>query len=250
MYELALCASIGGLSLGLQRAGIRTACYVEYNDYRINVLMSRIRDGWLDNAPIWDNVTTFDGRPWRGRVAIVSAGFPCQPFSLAGKMQREQDKRYIWPHIIRTICEVQPAYVILENVRGLLVPEPERELPAPIATVLGDLAACGYDAEWQSLPSSAFGAPHIRDRVFIVAYPMRDGVQRCLTQPIQRLSTFSWLKDCRSVEDLRGRSSIPEPLVRRIDNGVSRGVDRLKAIGEAVLPDIGEYIGRCILDAN
>src|SRR5581483_3896314 len=109
MYELALCAGIGGISLGLQRTGrIRTVCYVEKDDYRSQVLIQRMRDGWLDDAPIWDDVTTFNGEPWCGRVDIISAGFPCQPFSTAGKQLAEQDKRHLWPDICRIIRQVRP----------------------------------------------------------------------------------------------------------------------------------------------
>ena len=141
LHELALCAGLGGLSLGLQRAGIRTVCYVERDAYRIAVLTARMRDGALDRAPIWDDVTTFDGRPWRGRVGLLTAGFPCQPFSLAGRRRGSADTRNLWPDIFRIICEVRPPYLLVENVPGLLMAKPGRI--APLSTILGDLAGGG-----------------------------------------------------------------------------------------------------------
>ena len=118
--------------------GLNTVCYVEQNLYRVEVLKARIRDGYLDNAPIWDDVRTFDGRPWFGLVDIISAGFPCQPYSGAGDKLGADDPRNLWPSIFQIICEVRPRYILLENVTNLL------SFPY-VGTISGQMAASGFD---------------------------------------------------------------------------------------------------------
>ena len=120
-------------------------------------------------APIWDDLESFDGRPWRGVVELLSAGFPCQPVSCAGKRQAQEDERWLWPHVARVVCEVRPRIVALENVPGLLV--------RGFGDVLGELAALGFDAEWLCLRASELGAPHIRRRVFVLAWRERDALR-------------------------------------------------------------------------
>lgn len=115
---LALCAGIGGLELGIKLVypSYTTVCYVEIEAYNVACLVKRMEEGFLDKAPVWSDVRTFDGKPWRGKVDIVAAGFPCQPFSLAGKLKRESDDRHLWPDIARIIRECEPSLVFLENV--------------------------------------------------------------------------------------------------------------------------------------
>ncbi len=130
---LALCAGVGGLELGLALAnpGYRSVGYVERESYATAILVARMGEQALDPAPVWDDLTTFDGRPWRGKVDLISAGFPCQPFSAAGKQKGTDDERWLWPDIARIIREVQPGYVFLENVPGLslkLCPRDEERL--------------------------------------------------------------------------------------------------------------------------
>ena len=163
MNELALFAGAGGGLLGSRLLGWRTVCYVEKNPYCQKVIQARIKDGFLDDAPIWDDVRTFDGRPWAGIVDVVSAGFPCQPFSGAGKQLGESDERNLWPDTLRIIREARPEWVFLENVTRLLSFD-------YFGQILGDLAESGYDARWDCIPASAIGAPHQRDRIWIVAH--------------------------------------------------------------------------------
>ena len=167
---LDLFAGIGGIALGLKRAGLtRTVCYVENEPYCVEVLKRHMCDGQLDDAPVWDDVRTFDGRPWRGYVDIITGGFPCQDLSVAGKRAGIEGSRSgLWFEMLRIIREVRPAIVLVENVPGLLIRGADR--------VFGDLAESGYCAEWDCIPASAVGANHQRDRVFIVAYTASDGV--------------------------------------------------------------------------
>lgn len=162
--ELSLFAGAGGGLLSSKwLLGHRIVCYVEWDKYRQQVIQARITDGLLDDAPIWDDVTSFDGKPWRGCVDIVTAGFPCPPFSVAGKRLGGADSRNKWPDTIRIIREVRPAVAFLENVPGLLS-------SGYFGRVLGELAEAGYDAEWGVFSAAEVGAPHKRERVFILAY--------------------------------------------------------------------------------
>lgn len=168
MHELALFAGAGGGLLATQHLlGWQTVCYVENAAYPARVLKARIQDGYLDDAPIWGDVRTFDGTPWRGCVDIVTAGFPCQPFSRAGKGHAERDDRNLWPDTIRIIREVRPEWVLLENVSRLLS-------HAYVRRIYSDLAQSGYNIPWDCIPASAIGANHQRDRLWIVAYANSD----------------------------------------------------------------------------
>lgn len=161
---MALCAGIGGLELGLEIAlpEYRCVCYVEREAYPAAILVSRLAEGILDEAPIWDDLETFDGRPWRGRVDIISAGFPCQPWSSAGRRNGTDDERWLWPEISRVVREVEPRWVFLENVPRLV--------DGGLAEVLRDLALCGFNAEWNLFSAAETGAPHLRERLFILAH--------------------------------------------------------------------------------
>lgn len=162
MNVLDVCAGGGIPSWAAGQCGLRTVCYIERDPACLEVLIARMRDGSIDEAPVWDDLTTFDGRPWRGLVDGIIGGIPCQPYSCAGRQLGEADERDLWPAFLRVVREVGPRFVLVENVPGLLA--------RGLGRVLGELASCGYDAEWDSLPAQAVGAPHRRDRVWIVAY--------------------------------------------------------------------------------
>ncbi len=168
MNELALFAGAGGGILGGRLLGWRTVCAVEFDAYARDVLVARQNDGCLEAFPIWDDVRTFDGRPWRGTVDVVSGGFPCQDISIAGKGAGIDGERSgLWKEFARIIGEVRPQYVLVENspiltIRGLNV-------------VLGALAALGFDARWGVLGACDAGAPHKRDRIWIVGHGWAPG---------------------------------------------------------------------------
>lgn len=163
MNVLALCAGIGGLELGVHAAcpSARVVGYIERDPDAVSVLRARIGDGQLDDAPIWDDVRTFDGAPWRGCVDLVTAGYPCQPESTAGQRRGANDERWLWADIWRCVRDVEPRYLFLENVAA--------HLTGTFGRVLGDLAASGWRVEWDCVPAAAVGAPHLRDRVFALA---------------------------------------------------------------------------------
>ena len=187
MNELGLFAGAGGGLLATQHLlGHRTVCYVEREPKCVEVLKARIRDGLLCDAPIWDDVWTFAGRPWRGVVDLVSAGFPCQPFSIAGKRKADLDARNMWSATIRIIRDVRPEWCLLENVPGLLrvrrrfVYRMVRDgrlvaayqdtlvFPSYFGRILSDLADSGFDVAWKVLSAAEVGAPHKRDRLWLV----------------------------------------------------------------------------------
>ena len=157
-------SGIGSLALKNIIPDYKTVCYVEWEAYCQAILISRIKDGLLDDAPIWDDVRTFDGKQWNGKVDIVYGGFPCQPFSVAGKNKGAEDERNMWPDTFRIISEVRPQYIFLENVPNLLVHKYIRQ-------TFGDLAEIGYDCEWDTICPCFIGASHSRARVWILAYP-------------------------------------------------------------------------------
>jgi DNA (cytosine-5)-methyltransferase 1 len=160
MNELALFAGAGGGILGGKLLGWRTVCAVEWEPYAASVLAQRQNDGLLSPFPIWDDVRTFDGRPWRGLVDVVSGGFPCQDISVAGKGAGITGERSgMWTHMARIVGEVRPRFVFVENSPALLT--------RGLGVVLGDLAALGYDCRWTVLGAADVGAPHQRDRFWL-----------------------------------------------------------------------------------
>ena len=222
MNELALFAGAGGGILGGHLLGWRTVCAVEWEPYAASVLVQRQNDGILPPFPIWDDVQTFDGRPWRGIVDVVSGGFPCQDISAAGKGAGINGERSgMWREMARIIREVRPQYAFIENspmltTRGLDV-------------VLSDLASMGFDARWGVLGAADVGAPHQRDRIWVVAYTdsaQRQGNKCTERSKAQRTNACkpSWWK--------------VEPNVGRVVDGVAARVDRLKAIGNGQVPAV------------
>lgn len=162
MNELALFAGAGGGILGGKLLGWRTVCAVEWERYPASVLCARQNDGLLDPFPIWDDVQTFDGKPWRGIVEVVSGGFPCQDISAAGKGAGIDGERSgMWREMARIICEVRPLFTFIENSPMLTIRGLDR--------VLSDLAQMGFDARWCVLGANAVGAPHKRERIWILA---------------------------------------------------------------------------------
>ncbi len=237
MNELALFAGAGGGILGGDILGWKTVCAVERNAYAAQVLAQRQNDRVLRPFPIWSDVSTFDGKPWRGIVDVVSGGFPCQDISAAGNGAGIDGERSgLWREMARIIGEIRPRYVFVEN-SPLLVGR-------GLAVVISDLAKMGFDAEWCCLSASDLGATHQRDRIWIVAYPEgKHGIAwsgmvqskkgRAQIQPggLPRPSAFTqWW----------GRDSWPErkPKLCRVADEVAHGVDRLEALGNGQVPGV------------
>lgn len=255
MNELALFAGIGGGILGGKLLGWRTRCAVEINPYCRRVLLARQRDGMLPRFPIWDDVRTFDGKPWRGHIDIVTGGFPCQDISAAGKGAGiTGEKSGLWKEMARIISEVRPRYVLVENspmlsVRGLHV-------------VLGDLAAMGFSARWGIVSAADVGAPHLRERIWIVAHAESDrrregrawrssfGSKRP-SKPDRTVSASDPYGQGLAIRESKcsydAEKQPPsvgtdwwnvEPDLGRVVHGVSDRVERIRGLGNAQVPAV------------
>ena len=272
---LSLFSGIGGLDLGLERAGWFCVGQVEIDPFCQRVLAKH----WPD-VPRWGDIREVnpDDLP---RADLIAGGFPCQPVSSAGKRLAQADERWLWPEMARIIRHLRPAWVLVENVPGLLA--------RGMGDVLGDLAASGYDAEWDCIPAAAVGAPHLRDRVWIVAYPDRRPLEQGRRRrgaaeagELAHANGQGQLQQNREFSQERrwaGNGSEPladpdgprrgpwgglgwprptaerdgwwavEPDVGRVAHGVPARLDRLGALGNAVVPQVAELISRRILEA-
>ena len=168
---LSLFSGGGGLDIGLERALERLGyasqhvAYVEREAYAAGVLVARMEEARLAPAPVWTDIAKFDGRPFRGLVDIIVGGWPCQPWSVAGSRAGVDDERDMWPHVARLLGEIQPRWLVGENVSGFI--------RGGLGRTLRDLVALGFDAEWTSIRASDVGAPHRRERMFILADSQR-----------------------------------------------------------------------------
>ena len=260
MRELALFAGAGGGILGGLLLGWRTVGAVEIDAYCRSVLLARQRDGFLPRFPIWDDVRTFDGYPWRGRIDVISGGFPCQDISSAGAgAGLSGDRSGLWFEFERIIEEVEPTYVFIENspylrTRGLV-------------TVLQGLARLGFDAEWGVFSAKEVGAPHERKRMWIVAHADRSG-QRGVAEhgQVARASEASgpvcepprsalhvahpdgtalWEQsrwrcgaDWEGSTIARGNDWWPVDLISGVDDGVANRLVRVRATGNGQVPRV------------
>ncbi|NDF51971.1 MAG: DNA cytosine methyltransferase [Betaproteobacteria bacterium] len=235
MNELALFAGAGGGILAGHLLGWRTVCAVEWEPYAACVLAARQNDGILPPFPIWDDIQTFDGRPWRGIVDVVSGGFPCQDISAAGRGDGlEGERSGLWREMARVVGEVRPRYVFVENSPMLTARGGAR--------VIADLTALRYDAQWDIMGAADVGAPHQRDRIWIVAENISNAYSlRCNRSRAKRPSQRPKGWECKQFEGLLEQAiqtGIPAGKHRRIHDGVAARVDRLKAIGNGQVPRV------------
>jgi DNA (cytosine-5)-methyltransferase 1 len=241
-----LFSGVGGVDLGLERAGWEVTFQVENDPYCTAILETR----W-PNVPRYGDITDVD---WDEvpAVDLLAGGFPCQPVSYAGRGAAQADARWLWPEFARAISTLRPRLILLENVPGLR--------GRGLDIVLGDLTALGYDAEWHTVPASALGAPHRRDRLWVVAYPYPSGLEVGV-QPLLLGQRPTPVRDGWGVAE--------SPMGRAVD-GPARGLDRvapwegdtprtttdkppyrvarLKALGNSVVPICAEWIGRQLLE--
>ena len=275
MNELALFAGAGGGILGGHLLGWRTVCAVEWEAYPASVLCARQNDGFLPTFPIWDDVQTFNGKPWRGIVDVVSGGFPCQDISAAGNGAGIDGARSsMWKHMARIIHEVRPKFVFVENSPMLT--------SRGLGVVLGDLAKMGFDAEWGVLGAANVGAPHLRERIWICAkqreFLSHSKYNRARWWEQQSESvekengnvadtSLSRLSPCSKpssrpkqyiLEKQFGRSSNEqrstqykwpfEPNMGKVANGVAARVDRLKAIGNGQVSRVASVAWKLLME--
>jgi DNA (cytosine-5)-methyltransferase 1 len=262
-----LFSGIGGLDLGLERAGLEIVWQSEIDPFACKVLKKHwpkvVNHGDIKQID-WAAVEPVD---------IICGGYPCQPFSLAGQRKGTDDPRHLWPWVRTAISELRPQYAILENVRG--------HLSLGGTTVIGELAEIGYDAEWRVVSAAGLGAPHRRERIIIVAYPNNSrsgtsergidskrkkkieerkdvsqfGISGCGSEMAdsssERLQRPIWALSQRNGNGFtNGGWWEIEPSVGRVVDGIPDRVDRLKGLGNAVVPQVAEYIGRLITTSS
>ena len=207
---ISLCSGIGGLDIGvskaLKRLGFipRVICYVEGETFAAACLVKKMEAGELDEAPIWSGLKTFDCKPWRGRVGLVVGGYPCQPFSLAGRREGKEDPRHLWPYVLQVLTGTGASLLFCENVRG--------HVSKGLGEVLGQLSCFGFDAEWDVFSAEEEGAPHRRERLFAMAYS--SGARQSLSDRVARIE---------------GRGS-PETRSEGISEGDGRGTNEYNAL--------------------
>jgi DNA (cytosine-5)-methyltransferase 1 len=268
MNILDLFSGIGGFSLGLERAGMRTVAFCEIDPHARKVLNKH----WPD-VPVFTDVSTLTKDDLNEQIDVIAGGFPCQDISTAGRGAGLSGSRSgLWFQFHRLIKEIQPRYAIIENVSALR--------SRGLDQVLWSLFEIGYDAEWHCIPASAVGAPHRRDRIWIVAYPRHtrvlqrgqyvDGSEKSTDLRGVCGGVLSWreqgevLADADSAHSEGRRLSSgayaqyantvsagwweTEPAVGRVANGISGQAHRLRQLGNAVVPQIPELIGRAIMD--
>jgi DNA (cytosine-5)-methyltransferase 1 len=223
--ELALFAGAGGGILGGKLLGWRTVCAVELDEYARRVLLARQDDGSLEPFPVWDDVRTFDGKPWRGIVDVVSGGFPCQDISVVGSRQGiEGERSGLWREFARIIREVEPRYAYVENSAALTF--------RGLGDVLGDLAEMGFNATWGVFSAADIGARHERERIWIVAD----------TLPIRE----RWNVGNKAMGEL-GRFTVQdEPEPPRMVDDVAARMDRINATGNGQVPAVAAAAWRIL----
>jgi DNA (cytosine-5)-methyltransferase 1 len=239
LHELHLFAGSGGGILGGHLLGHTTVCAVEIEPYCRKALLQRQRDGALPRFPIWDDVSTFDGTPWRGRVDVVCGGFPCQDISIAGGGAGLSGNRSgLWSEMARIICEVRPKFVFVENSPMLAVRGLDR--------VLGDLSELGYNARWGCVSAANAGLPHPRDRMWILSYPKGIDLQEPKVVDQERIS-----REFRGATNGGGVCQpgweMYQPDMARVDDGVGTWVGRSKAIGNGQVPRVAALAWRLLL---
>jgi len=238
---------------------MRVAWQSEIDPYACKVLAKH----WPE-VPNHGNIKEIDWRRVKP-VDVICGGYPCQPFSKAGKRRGEEDPRHLWPWVREAISQLRPRYAILENVRG--------HLSLGGTTVLGEIAALGYDAEWRIVSAASVGANHRRDRVIIVAYASgarwqrqcesssdetqnararRHGTNVAYADSIRLMDScaqiFTNQRRQQALGDFTGSGWwATEPDVGRVANGIPNRVDRLRGLGNAVVPQVAEVIGRLVV---
>ena len=246
MKVLDLFSGIGGFSLGLEWAGMSTVAMCEKDPYCRKILAKH----WPD-LTIHDDIRNLDGKRYAESIDLVCGGFPCQPFSVAGKRKGTNDDRHLWPEMLRVIKESRPRWVIGENVFGFV--------NMALDDVQADLEREHYEVRKFVLPAVAVDAKHRRDRIILVAYPNNTGVQGSSqqgsdgevgAQPNDQHTERLGRGGVRVSNPRREAEWKPEPDVGRVAHGIPNRVDRIKGLGNAVVPQLIQTIGELVLAAD
>lgn len=238
MNVLDIFSGIGGMSLGLEASGMRTVAFCEIDPFCRKIL----RKHWPD-VPIYNDVRTLSKKDIDEPIELIAGGFPCQPYSIGGsghgKRLGKEDDRHLWPEFARLVEEFKPSWVLGENVVGI------RDLE--LDNVLADMEGMGYATRTFDIPSCSIGAIHERRRLWIVANLENHRCERRIEEAIQRQSSQPGGLDQRMGKIVGRRSDLPVPYVVRGSHGLSK---RLHALGNSVVPQVVEIIGRAIIQTD
>jgi DNA (cytosine-5)-methyltransferase 1 len=232
MRFLDLFAGIGGFSLGLERAGMVCAGQVEIDGF-----CNRVLEKHWPHVKRLKDIREINGNEFTA-VELICGGFPCQPFSSAGKQRGQEDDRYLWPEMLRIIQTIRPRWVCGENVVGII--------NMALDTVLAGLESLGYSVQALIIPACAVDAPHQRERVWIMAC----NIKSINAAPVKKVFSGAHTGPGGSFSCERWWKREPQPQLGRMVHGLSRRVDRLRALGNAVVPQVVEVIGRAILETE
>lgn len=228
MNGLSLFSGIGGIDVALSDY-VRPIAYCEIDPYCQGVLLSRIADGILANAAIWDDIKSLSGQQFKGVIDIIYGGFPCQDISVAGNGAGLAGERSgLFYEMLRLVKEIKPKFVFLENVGGLRRRGLDR--------IIKEFNEARYDVRWTMLRASDVGVIHRRERIFILAYLRSERIQGMSEKQIQRKPTISRIEDERRFKELRDRSNLFTPKLCGSGNGIRSRMERTHALGNAVVP--------------
>jgi DNA (cytosine-5)-methyltransferase 1 len=233
LRHLDLFSGIGGFALAARMvAGIETVAFCECEPYAQAVL----RRHW-PHVPICNDIHELEGTEY-GTIDIVTGGFPCQPYSVAGPRKGNDDDRALWPQMLRVIRQARPRWVVGENVPGII--------PMALDGILDDLEATSYSCGAVVVPACAVGAIHRRDRVWIVAHSGGQRVSRGQSEPVQGQPQIPWREDGGGAQDLSRMPDLPASGLCRGSDGIPNRVDRTRAMGNAIVPQVAAEIFRLI----
>lgn len=236
---LDLFSGIGGFSLGLEATeGFSTQAFVENNLFCQKVLHKH----WPE-VPIYGDIK--EVATILNQFDVMCGGFPCQDVSVASSYNQNSilgTRSGLWNEYFRLICEGKPTWVIIENVENLR--------NKGLGIILSQLASIGYDAEWHIIRACDVGLPHVRKRLWIIAYLVRDGVEGNSPFPLQGLREISWRENGRRAETWVQRSSFTDRGLLRSSHGIPNYMDRVNALGNSIVPDIAYNIGKAILETG
>ena len=229
--HVGLCAGYGGIELGLKRVipTLRTVALCEIEAFAIANLVAKMEAGLMDAAPVWTDLKTFPWESFRDRVDVLTGGYPCQPFSAAGKRAGKDDPRHLWPWIADGIAAMRPRICFFENVEG--------HISLGLREVIADLESIGYAATWGIFSAAECGAPHQRKRVFILAHDQSERVQGLWAAWKQESSAHEQQElPVRSGAGTDWSDGTTEPILLRMDDGGPDWVDRMRLLGNGVVP--------------
>jgi DNA (cytosine-5)-methyltransferase 1 len=225
---LSLFSGIGGLDVALSD-WVRPIAYCEIDPYCQGVLLSRMSDGGIPYAPIWDNVTTLQGLSFCGHIDIIYGGFPCQDISIAGSGKGLAGERSrLFFEIARLCSEIKPRFIFLENVPAII--------SRGGTEVIRKITEMGYDCRWCVISAASVGAIHKRERFFLLAHDRSERIQGLPKEQIQGKSAIQRLEDGRGFEEFRERSNLHTPKLCGSGNGIPFRMDRTKSMGNSVCP--------------